>query len=66
MLHTLNILSRSAVILVGVLMLAGVVSLFPEESPLNETFGIIVTLFGTYRLVPYLLAHRRDDREHDE
>ena len=65
-LHLLNILSRSAVIAVGVLMFAGFLSLFPADSPLNETFGIIVSLFGAYRMALYVSAHRHGDHEHEE
>lgn len=68
MLHTLNILSRGAVIVVGVLMLAGTMRLFPADFPLNETFGVIVSLFGAYRLVQYISARSREqvDGEDDE
>ncbi len=65
-LHLLNILSRSAVIVVGILMFMGFLSLFPADSPLNETFGIIVSLFGAYRMAQYLSARKREDHEHDE
>jgi hypothetical protein len=64
-LHLLNILSRGAVAGVGVLMFAGLLSPFPADSPVNETFGIIVTLFGAYRMAQYLSASGRDDHDDD-
>ncbi|HBB25866.1 MAG TPA: hypothetical protein DCZ59_06320 [Bacteroidetes bacterium] len=59
MFHSLNILVRVAVIVVGLLMVAGLMSLFPEPTSLNETFGLIVVLFGAYRMVQYLSTRRR-------
>lgn len=58
--HVANILARTAVVVVGVLILVGELPLFSQESPLNETFGIIVVLFGLYRLVQYLSNRRHD------
>lgn len=60
----LNIVVRSAIIIIGVMMLSGFLSAFPAGSPLNETFGIIVALFGIYRMVQYVSLRQR--REHDD
>lgn len=65
MFHTLNILVRTAVFVVGLLMVVGALSLFPEPSPLNETFGVIVVLFGSYRMVQYLSARKRSQNDTD-
>lgn len=58
--HVANVLARTAVIVVGVLILVGELPLFATDSPLNETFGIIVVLFGLYRLVQYLSNRRQN------
>lgn len=64
MMTALNVVVRFAVIVVGALMLLGVLSAFPPGSPLNETFGIIVVLFGLYRMVQYVSLRQR--REPDD
>lgn len=61
----LNIVVRSAVILIGAMMFMGVLSAFPAGSPLNETFGIIVVLFGIYRMVQYVSLRRRGEHDDD-
>lgn len=61
--YLINILARVCVIAVGLLMLVGELSLFPAESTLNETFGLIVMLFGVYRLVQYLTLRRNDGED---
>lgn len=66
MFHLINILVRAAVIGVGLLMLVGLLSLFPEPTPLNETFGLIVVLFGAYRMVQYLSTRRSTLNDPDE
>lgn len=66
MFHLINILVRAAVIGVGLLMLVGLLSLFPEPTPLNETFGLIVVLFGAYRMVQYLSTRRGTLNDPDE
>ncbi len=66
MFHLFNILVRAAVVIVGLLMLTGFLSLFPEPTPLNETFGLIVVLFGAYRMVQYLSTRRSTLNDPDE
>ncbi len=62
----LNIVVRSSVIVIGVMMFSGFLSAFPAGSPLNETFGIIVALFGIYRMVQYVSLRRRGEHDDDD
>ncbi|MBU3678452.1 MAG: hypothetical protein FGM32_02445 [Candidatus Kapabacteria bacterium] len=66
MMTALNVVIRSAVIVLGAMMVMGVLSAFPAESPLNQTFGVIVVLFGIYRMVHYVSLRRREERDDDD
>jgi len=61
----INYAARILVILVGMAILGGISPFNGLSSPLHEIFGIVVILFGTLRLVMYILARRRsnDDDE---
>lgn len=61
----LNLVVRSAVIIIGAMMSVGILSAFPDGSPLNQTFGVIVVLFGIYRMVQYLSLRRREEHDDD-
>lgn len=61
----LNLVVRSAVIIIGVMMVMGILSAFPDGSPLNQTFGVIVVLFGIYRMVQYVSLRRREEHDDD-
>jgi hypothetical protein len=63
--HLVNIITRSLVVVVGVLLLLSVPPFAGLSSPLQEVFGAVVVLFGVLRLVLYLLSRRRQDSEGD-
>ncbi|MBU3699727.1 MAG: hypothetical protein FGM33_06920 [Candidatus Kapabacteria bacterium] len=63
-LFLINVLARVGVVAVGLLLLTGQLSLFSTDTSLNETFGLIVVLFGLYRLIQYLSIRKNDPDEH--
>jgi uncharacterized membrane protein HdeD (DUF308 family) len=63
--HLVNIITRSLVVVVGVLLLLSVPPFAGLSSPLQEVFGAVVVLFGVLRLVLYLSSRRRQDSEGD-
>ncbi|MEY3386404.1 MAG: hypothetical protein RIR53_1215 [Bacteroidota bacterium] len=63
LLFLLNIAARVAVMIVGLLVLTRQLPLFPTDTSMNEMFGVIVALFGLYRLIQYLSLRTKD---HDE
>ncbi|HRK04219.1 MAG TPA: hypothetical protein PLW14_03900 [Chlorobiota bacterium] len=62
MLHVVNIVVRSAYIIVGISVLAGVPAL---ESPLREALGTVAVLYGVFRLVTYFNARRRYQHDNE-
>ncbi len=64
--HVANIITRSLVIVVGLLLLLSVPPFAGLSSPLQEVFGAVVVLFGVLRLVLYLSSRRRQSLEGDE
>ncbi len=64
--HVANIITRSLVIVVGVLLLLSVPPFAGLSSPLQEVFGAVVVLFGVLRLVLYLSSRRRQSLEGDQ
>lgn len=63
--HVVNIIVRSLVVVVGLLLLLGVSPFSGLSSPLQEVFGVVVLLFGILRLVLYLSGRRRQSLEQD-
>jgi len=64
--HVANIITRSLVIVVGMLLLLSVPPFAGLSSPLQEVFGAVVVLFGVLRLVLYLSSRRRQSLEGDQ
>ncbi|MBN9400052.1 MAG: hypothetical protein J0I17_07750 ['Candidatus Kapabacteria' thiocyanatum] len=62
----INYAARILVILVGMAILGGISPFKGLSSPLHEIFGIVVILFGTLRLVMYILARRRSNDDDEE
>jgi hypothetical protein len=63
--HLVNIITRSLIVVVGVLLLLSIPPFAGLSSPLQEVFGAVVVLFGVLRLVLYLSSRRRQDSEGD-
>jgi hypothetical protein len=63
--HLANIIMRSLVVVVGVLLLLSIPPFAGLSSPLQEVFGAVVVLFGVLRLVLYLSNRRRQDLQGD-
>lgn len=63
--HVANIILRSLVLVVGVLLLLSIPPFTGLSSPLQEVFGVVVLLFGVLRLVLYLSSRRRQSLERD-
>jgi uncharacterized membrane protein HdeD (DUF308 family) len=63
--HLVNIIMRSLVVVVGVLLLLSIPPFAGLSSPLQEVFGAVVVLFGVLRLVLYLSNRRRQDLQGD-
>jgi len=55
----LNVAFRGLVILVGFLVLFSVEPFVGLDSPLHEIFGIVVMLFGTYRIFTFIVAGKK-------
>ena len=47
----LNLVTRSLIVIIGIGIAFGVEPFTAIASPLREIFGIVVSLFGVYRLV---------------
>ena len=56
--HIVNIVVRLVIVVVGVLLIFSVPPFTGLASPLQEVFGIVVTLIGALRLIMYLSKHR--------
>jgi uncharacterized membrane protein HdeD (DUF308 family) len=63
--HLVNIITRSLIVVVGVLLLLSIPPFAGLSSPLQEVFGAVVVLFGVLRLVLYLSSRRRQESEGD-
>ena len=63
--HLANVIMRSLVVVVGVLLLLSIPPFAGLSSPLQEVFGAVVVLFGVLRLVLYLSNRRRQDLQGD-
>jgi uncharacterized membrane protein HdeD (DUF308 family) len=63
--HLANVIMRSLVVVVGVLLLLSIPPFAGLSSPLQEVFGAVVVLFGVLRLVLYLSNRRRQDSQGD-
>ena len=60
--YAINIIARALVAVVGLLIAFGEISVGDLGSPFQETFGIVVFLFGAFRVVQFI-ARSRDERE---
>ena len=63
--YVVNIIVRSLVIVVGLLLLLSIPPFIGLSSPLQEVFGTVVMLFGVLRLVLYLSRRRHQSLERD-
>jgi len=59
-----NLVARSLIVIIGIGIAFRFQALSLFESPLQEILGIVVSLFGVYRLV--ILFSRRDRTSEDE
>lgn len=59
--YALNILARALVAVVGLSIALGMLAVGDFGSPLQETFGGVVFLFGLYRLVSYIYRSRQHE-----
>ena len=57
--YILNIVTRSLVIIVGAGIAVGIAPFDTAQSPFHEIFGVVVILFGTYRLVSYIIRYKQ-------
>ena len=57
-----NITIRSLVVIVGLLVAFGIAPFDNAPSPFHEIFGIVVVLFGVYRLITFTMVKRRTER----
>lgn len=58
--YAINIIARALVAVVGLLIALGEISVGDLGSPFQETFGIVVFLFGAFRVVQFI-ARSKDD-----
>lgn len=61
--YAVNIIARSLVALVGLLIAFGEISVGTLGSPFQETFGIVVFLFGALRVAQFITRSRNADTE---
>ncbi|MES2765682.1 MAG: hypothetical protein V4642_07440 [Bacteroidota bacterium] len=61
--HILNYGVRAAMIIVGLLMVLGVFSPPRQDASLMRMMGIVMILFGVYRMAMY---YTKQQRRHDE
>jgi hypothetical protein len=57
--HVLNYVARAVVVIVGVFLAVGGVPVPPESEPFTRTFGVVMALFGVYRIAWYSWRSRR-------
>jgi len=57
-----NLATRSLVVLAGLFIALGISPFDSAPSPFREIFGIVVVLFGVYRLITYTMAVKRQER----
>jgi hypothetical protein len=61
--YAVNIIARSLVALVGLFIALGEISVGTLGSPFQETFGIVVFLFGALRVAQFITRSRNEDAE---
>lgn len=61
--YAINIIARALVAVVGLLIAFGEISVGDLGSPFQETFGIVVFLFGAFRVVQFIVRSRDDGDE---
>jgi hypothetical protein len=61
--YAINIIARALVAIVGLLIALGEISVGDLGSPFQETFGIVVFLFGAFRVVQFIARSRDEDPE---
>lgn len=59
--YTVNIIARALVAIVGLLIAFGQIQVGTLGSPFQETFGIVVFLFGAFRVVQFIARSRNED-----
>lgn len=62
--YVINILARALVALVGLLIAIGEITVGNLGSPFQETFGIVVFLFGAFRVAQFI-SRSRDESSDD-
>ncbi len=58
--HVINVVAKALVLVVGLCIAIGIEPSNQLPSPMREIFGVVVTLFGAYRLATYFFARRRE------
>ncbi len=61
--YAINIIARALVAIVGLLIAFGEISVGDLGSPFQETFGIVVFLFGAFRVVQFIARSRDEDED---
>lgn len=59
--YAVNIIARALVALVGIFIALGQIPVGNFGSPFQETFGIVVFLFGVLRVAQFVVRNRNED-----
>lgn len=59
--YAINIVARVLVAVVGLLIAIGEITVGNLGSPFQETFGVVVMLFGAFRVVQFISRSRDED-----
>ena len=59
--YAVNIIARALVAIVGLLIAFGELHVGMLGSPFQETFGIVVFLFGAFRVVQFISRSRDEE-----
>lgn len=66
LLKIINYGVRAAVLIIGLLFLTGIIIPAGGDSTMFRVMGLVVTLFGLYRLTTYYLQQKRYNFDNDE
>ncbi|MCS7177331.1 MAG: hypothetical protein NZ960_06950 [Candidatus Kapabacteria bacterium] len=64
--HAANYAARALLIVAGLFLAFGGVPVPPESEPFIQVFGVVMALFGVYRLASYRWRVRQWERENDD
>lgn len=59
--YAINIIARALVAVVGLLIAFGGMTVGNLGSPFQETFGVVVFLFGALRVVQFISRNRNEE-----